>query len=334
MNLTIFMRTFEIILLVLVTILPFVKRRLALHVKSTHLLITLGGLLAIHLIAEGWRWQMFPAYLLIAILVWKIQVVDVTNPVRLSFLRIIGFFGVLILAFLGWVLPMFLPVFSLPEPRGSYNVGTKSMYVQTDRDEIITSDPNDKRELVYKVWYPSEADVSSIEYDTYVDEASRSGFAMKYGLPPSALNYLDRVETYVFPGIPVASGQFPVLVFSHGYGSKATGYYSLLTELASQGYIIVNMNHTFESLGVTFPDGRVKFFDYEFQREISSEGMKVMEPLIAAFKDDLEYEQRHPIVRKAVNDFYESKSEDRWAEDMIYTINLLEEWNERGGPKR
>jgi hypothetical protein len=324
------MRTFEIIILLVVTILPFVKRPLLSRVKSNHIVIFLGVLVALHLLIEGWRWQMFPAYALVLILAWRIRVTDVSKPARLTFLRGIGYVGLIALAFIGWVLPMALPVFSLPEPRGAFNVGTRSIHLQTDRDEIITKDPNDKRELMLKIWYPSHAEVSSMKGEKYVDQASREGFATKYGLPPNALNYLDRVKTHVYADIPVAEGSFPVLIFSHGYGSKATGYYALLTELASQGYIIINMNHTYESLGVTFPDGRKKYFDYEYQREISSEGMAVMEPIIAAFREGLDYEQRHPIVKEGVKNFYESRSMDRWASDMVLTLDLLDDWNSEG----
>lgn len=324
------MRIFEIIILLTVTVLPFVKRRLLWRIPSNYVLIFLGVIMSLHLLLEGWRWQIFPAYLLFILLAWRIQAVDASNTVRLTFLRLLGFVGLILVAFIAWLLPSVLPVFHLPEPRGAYAVGTESVYGQTDRDEIITRDPNDKRELMYKIWYPSQADVSSLDGDDYIDQASREGFATKYGLPPSALNYLDRVETYVYPGIPVADGNFPVLIFSHGYGSKATGYHALLTEIASHGYVIINMNHTYESLGTTFPDGRKKYFDYDFQREISANGMDAMYPLIDAFKNGLSYEERHPIVKKAVKEFYESQSVDRWAEDMIYTIDLLEQWNSGG----
>ena len=102
---------------------------------------------------------------------------------------------------------------------------------------------------------------------------------LKYGLPAGALNYLDRVKTYAYPGIAAAEEKFPVLIFSHGYGSKAHGYYALLSEIASQGYVIVNMNHTYESLGVTLPDGSEKYFDYKYQSEIAANGMTVVQPL-------------------------------------------------------
>ena len=324
------MRIFEIILLIVLTILPFIKRKIVMQVRSAYILLSLGALVLIHLLFEGYRWQMIPAYILLLAVSWRVYVVDVSVKAKLSFLRLLGFFLILVAAAFGWILPNVLPVFELPERNGPYTVGTEEIYVMTAMDEIITEDPNDRRELLYKTWYPSEADVQNSTPERYVDKVSRAGFAMKYGLKPSMLNYLDYVKTDVFPGIPVADGKFPVLIFSHGYGSKATGYYALLAELASQGYIVINMNHTYESLGMTTPDGEVRFFDYQFQQKISAGGMEVMYPLIDAFKNNVPYEERHPIVQKAVTKFYEAKSERRWAEDMIYTIDLLETWNREG----
>lgn len=324
------MRTFEIILLVTITILPFFKRSITKYLTPKQLLIVPGAIVLIQLLLEGIRWQMIPAYLVTIILLWRILMIDTSQKVRLSFLRIIGFLGIIILLFFGWVLPNALPVFTLPEPQGQYQVGTETIYLKTSIDETITKDPADKRELMYKIWYPSQDDVADKESDIYIDNGSRMGFATKYGLPPNALNYLDHVDTHVYPNIAVADGPFPVLLFSHGYGSKATGYYAILTELASQGYIIINMNHTHESLGATFPDGRITYFNYDFQREIADGSMDVVQPLINAFKDGLSYEERHPIVRESVINYFEGHIEDRWANDVIYTIDLLEEWNQQG----
>jgi len=324
------MRTLEFILLLVVTILPFVKRPLLRMVQANIVLIILASLVLMHLVIEGGRWQMIPVYFLLAILAWRLKVAKPDIKARITFLRVLGYLGVLLVVAIGWVLPKALPVFSLPEPRGAYNVGTEDIYLKTNMDEVVTEDPSDKRELMVKVWYPSDEDVSKLEGEPYVDQTSRAGFATKYGLSPGMLNYLDYVKTYVYRDIPVADGKFPVLIFSHGYGSKATGYYALLTELASQGYVIINMNHTYESLGTTFPEGRAVYFDYDFQRRISDGGMADMEALIAAFKDGLDYEARHPIVQKAVNKFYESESMNRWARDMITVIDELEAWNSSG----
>ncbi len=120
------------------------------------------------------------------------------------------------------------------------------------------------------------------------------------------------------------------MLFSHGYGSKATGYYALLTEIASQGYVIVNMNHTYESLGSTFPDGTKKYFDYGYQAESNTETMSIIQPLVDAFKDGLDYDTRHPIIREVVKKYVEVDIQDRWASDMIETLDLIEQWNTKG----
>ena len=271
---------------------------------------------------------MVPAYLL-----WLIALVVAICHSRQKpkpFIRMLKTTGIVIILALAVILPSVLPVFKLPEPRGPYKVGTESVYVATDRDEIITKDPDDKRELVYKVWYPVEADASSLTCDKYVKRAGRIGFAVKYGLPPASFNYLDKVKTFAYPGLPVADGQFPVLIFSHGYGSKATGYYALLTEIASQGYVIINMNHTYESLGVTFPDGRMEFFDYEYQKEISQKSTEVIETLQEAFRSGLDFNERHPIVRNAVKKYHMHEMQKRWAEDIATTIDMLEKWDTAG----
>lgn len=324
------MRTFEIILLVLVTLLPFIKRPLVRRIPANYILLFIGFILVLHLLTEGWRWQMIPAYLLTVLVAWRINAVDASHPARLTFPRAAGFAGLILLLLVAWVLPAVLPVFSLPEPQGPYSVGTVSEYILTGRDEMITSDPDDERELMIKIWYPGEAGISEQEWDPYIDPASRAGFASKYGLPGSALNYLDRVKTHVYPGIPVAEGAFPVLLFSHGYGSKATGYYALLTEIASQGYVIINMNHTYESLGVTYPDGRMAFFDYEYQRGIAAGSMEMVQPLRDAFRDGLSYEERHPIVREGVRDYFEGEIQARWVNDMVYILDQLDAWNNEG----
>ncbi len=324
------MRILEITLLLVVTILPFVKRPLVRRTQPNYILLFIGILLALHVILEGWRWQMIPAYVLALIVAWRIKAVDATNPARLTFFRSIGYLSIIVLAFIGWILPMALPVFTLPEPTGAYHVGTAMMHIETEQEEQITEAPDDQRELMLKFWYPSEAGVSSLRGEKYVNDASRAGFATKYGLPPNALHYLDYVKTYAYADIPIADGPFPVLIFSHGYGSKASGYYAILSEMASQGYVIINMNHTYESLGVTFPDGREAYFDYEYQHQIAANSMERMQSVIDAFKNGLAYEQRHPIVTEAVKDYFEGDIQDRWAADILVVLDLLEQWNSAG----
>ena len=236
--------------------------------------------------------------------------------------------GMLILLALSVALPSVLPVFELPEPSGPYAVGTSDLLLELDREEVITADTSDTRSLMIKVWYPSKDKKGKM--DPYVDPAGRSGFAQKYGLTPSMLNYLNKVETNVFRDVQIADETFPVLIFSHGYNSKANGYYALLSELASQGYIIFSINHTYESTGSTFPDGTLKYFDYQYADQIQSDTWKIMEPVVEAFKSDISFEERHPIVQKGLTTYFVRDMVERWAEDIVDVANQLDHWNHQG----
>lgn len=283
-------------------------------------------ILGIHLVFNGTRWQMIPGYLL-----WLIAFITafVRSDRKPSIiLKVSKIIGILILLTLSVSLPSALPVFEIPEASGPYTVGTMDMLLELEREEVITADTEDTRNLMIKVWYPSKE--KGVEMDPYVDLAGRNGFANKYGLLPSMLNYLDKVETNVFRNIQVADETFPVLIFSHGYNSKANGYYALLKELVSQGYIIFAINHTYESTGSTFPDGRLIYFDYEYARQIQTNTWSVMEPVIEAFKSDLSFEDRHPIVQKGLTTYFVRDMVERWAQDMVDVVNKLDEWNNSG----
>ncbi len=325
------MRFLEIIILLITTILPFVKRPL-LRVTTKKVIICLTlTILVLHLLIEGWRWQMLPAYLLMSVLIWSIASINPSKPNKLTFLRGFGYLGVILLLIPSWFLPNLLPVFSLPIPTGTYSVGTHLIHLKTAMDEPITKDPNDKRELSIKVWYPSRS--KSGKQDPYLDQANRWGFIQKYlaGIAPTALNYLDKVKTHVYKEVPIADGPFPVLIFSHGYGSNATGYYTILSEMASHGYIVFNMNHSYESLGAMFANGNESYFNYQYQSENNVNSMQHIQPIKEAFANkSLSYDERHAIIREASKGYVVSNMIRRWSKDIIYVIDQLDTWNSQG----
>ena len=55
---------------------------------------------------------------------------------------------------------------------------------------------------------------------------------------------------------PVADGQHPIVVFTHGYTRTFTDYTFLFEDLASRGYVVASVDHTYEATAVDFPDGR------------------------------------------------------------------------------
>ena len=161
------MRTIElwmICIMALFIVLLFVpaKRRY----RRVHLLPFLSIAMAtLHLLIEGYRWQMVPAYFL-SVLLASFTFTNVKRSIRSSkqatlidrkWLRILGALASCLLLLMAMALPTLFPHLWLPEPSGSYSVGTRNLYfVDTDRQETSTSDPNDHREVCARIWYPAE----------------------------------------------------------------------------------------------------------------------------------------------------------------------------------
>src|SRR5262245_5079004 len=139
----------------------------------------------------------------------------------------------------------------LPSPSGTHAVGRSSLeLVDPDRPEIYSSDPTDHRELVLWTWYPADPDTGS----SPVDYLPGAWAAIGQGLGLE----VDGVHGHAFGDVAVASGsdRLPVLLLS------PSGFSPLLMtaigeELASHGYVVVGVNHTYESPVTVFADGRI-----------------------------------------------------------------------------
>ena len=320
------MQFFELLLIIISFAVVLFNRILFRNLNARYISGLLILIILIHLIAEGPRWQMIPAYLLFLTALITCNV----NPERKvsGFVRVIKTIGLAVLLAMALLLPSVFPVFDLPEPTGPFTVGTTDVLFTSYRPESITTDEGDRRRLMVKAWYPSIE--AGGKMDPYIDRGGRNGFAQKYGLPGWMFNYLDKIETHVYGNLPVADERFPVLIFSHGYNSKANGYYAILSELASQGYIIFAINHSFESTGSTFPDGSEIYFDYGYAARIEAGTWDKIQPVQEAFRNGLSFEERHPIVQKALTTYFVRDIVERWALDVADVIHELDHWNKEG----
>ncbi len=150
----------------------------------------------------------------------------------------------------------------LPKPTGSYSVGTLAYHlVDKARNDKYSQDPERPfRELMIQVYYPSTdtglpAPYVSSSLKTFIQERLKEGpFSM------GGAGYIDaEITTHEFHAIPISNkeARYPVLVFSPGFGGPHYIYSSLLEELASHGYIVAAINHTYTSEPIEFPDGRI-----------------------------------------------------------------------------
>ena len=76
--------------------------------------------------------------------------------------------------------------------------------------------------------------------------------------PQLATHRFGGLPSHSLSNSPAAGRQkFPILIFSPGGGGTAIAYTTQLEDLASHGYLVAGIEHTFDAPAVVFPDGRI-----------------------------------------------------------------------------
>lgn len=163
------------------------------------------------------------------------------------------------------------PVY-LPKPSGPEPVGTKVFHWKDpEREELWTMDPNDNRELMVQIWYPSKR-VESTREAPYVFGRS----ALVKSLKKYWGEEFPDIRHHSFLDAPVSDSRknYPVLILSHGMNSSRFLYTALSEDLASHGFIVVSIDHTYWGPGVVFPGDRVVASRMEWSPGTNSHPMK------------------------------------------------------------
>jgi dienelactone hydrolase len=238
------MRPLEIVLIVL-TVSAAVCLLIGRWRQIGRLLMAGSLLVAVaHGIFEGAHWQMIPAYVATGILC---VVAWMSDGEKRGF-RIITALSVLLLAAASVLFSFLLPMFRLPRPTGPYSVGTTTLYLKdSTRIEDAAPVAGSARELMVQLWYPAQ---------------SPSGHRAIYREPKETRfvnSYQSQVLTNSYQDAPIASAgaPFPVVLFNPGWHGRRTQNTFLTEELASYGYVVASIDHTYNSGLVVFPDGRV-----------------------------------------------------------------------------
>jgi pimeloyl-ACP methyl ester carboxylesterase len=140
---------------------------------------------------------------------------------------------------------------ALPPPSGSNRVGTRVMHlVDSKRTDPFLAN-GARRELMMRLWYPAPTSIACVAAD-YTSPQVWNYFAELVGVS------LPQVSTNSCLNAPITAGRHPVVVVSHGFTGTFTDYSFLAEDLASRGYVVASMSHTYEATAVEFPDGRLE----------------------------------------------------------------------------
>lgn len=288
------MRPLEILLPLLLALRLFWR-----PARQSHLwyfTLTVTAVLLLHFVIEGWRWQMIPIYALALIVIaLPFLGIDVKPPA--SYLT-------LILLAVSTALPILLPVPAIPVPNGPYTIGTR-IYELTDTSRAeLYSGEEEARRFQIQVWYPSEAGSSSqhapwmANADIFAPSISQDIL----NLPPFFLDHLALVKVPAYKEAQVASSGegFPVILFSHGWNGFNAQNTGQALHLASHGYVVVGVQHTYGAVVTVFEDGTAA---------------KNNPSALPDSAPDDEYEI---AARKLV---------EQWAGDLGFALDFLEEQN-------
>ncbi|HEX9838328.1 MAG TPA: hypothetical protein VGA72_03225, partial [Anaerolineales bacterium] len=264
------MRPFEIltpIILAIYILWPITgrKRPPAVGILPAFALVVIAA----HANIEGMRWQMVPLYAF-AIVTFLLSIPDFMNARREEVqtrqpFRILSILVPSILLRVGLLaistaLPILLPVPSIPAPSGAYPVGTR-IYELTDtsRQELYSGE-DEARRFQIQVWYPSEAGPSD-ERAPWMSNAAifAPAIATYIGMPSFFLDHLALVKMPAYKESKVApsDGGYPVILFSHGWNGFNAQNTGQAIELASHGYVVIGVQHTYGAIVTVFKDGTV-----------------------------------------------------------------------------
>jgi len=142
----------------------------------------------------------------------------------------------------------------LPAPTGRHPVGETQLHL-VDESRTDPWVPTGPRELMVSVWYP--ATVARGDRVPYASAEESRLLLDLYGITTVPPDTLTRVRTHARVGAPPVLRRVPLVVLSPGLAFPRWTLTTLAEDLASRGYMVVGVDHTYEGAAVTFPDGRV-----------------------------------------------------------------------------
>jgi predicted dienelactone hydrolase len=298
----------------------------------------IGAVLAAHLVFEGARLPLAVAYLAAALLTaraFRRRAAGADGGSSGSAVAVVGrgLVGLVTLV-LALAPPVLLPVFVLPAPTGPFAVGgTAFAVVDSSRnDPFAPAGAVHPRTFPVRVWYPAPPGTRGrlVRYAATPELTSPIVPMLK----PVLVDQYRYVKTHTVAEAPLAvdGAPFPVLVFSHGYTAYSSQNTPQMEELASRGYVVFSIAHTYDATAAVFPDGQVIGLDPQLIRTMGG-ALSNGDSVRAAVAAKLEALGRAgtPVDRQARFREYMATNPERitrsypvWAADTRFLIDYLE----------
>jgi predicted dienelactone hydrolase len=221
---------------------------------------------------------------------------------------------------------------NLPDPTGPYAVGTTHLlFVDESRPEVFTDEPDDRREVTVRAWYPADS-VEGAALAPYYEDGD--GIVRNFSYPAALAN----IETHSLIDVPVSAkdDKYPVLLFNHGWGEHAAQNTVLMEELASHGYAVFSLAHHYEAKYWAYPDGHLEYLSFaspRFPQIMAEQSNPEMMELFHAMFTTTEPAAQESLFRQTLElmPTFLREGPRIWAQDIAFVIGELDSLNRAEG---
>ncbi|KAK1579938.1 tat pathway signal sequence [Colletotrichum navitas] len=154
----------------------------------------------------------------------------------------------------------------IPGPPGPHPVALKVRAFEDAArwDPHAPKDRPEKRRVMISVNIPIKKEIRcSAETVPYMPPITTSVYGEMatemYGLPDTLFSGLELEFCHAKAPCASKADKYPLIVFSPGRALTRLAYGVLARSLASYGYIVVTVDHTYDATVVEFPDGSVRY---------------------------------------------------------------------------
>ena len=156
------------------------------------------------------------------------------------------------------------PVVKLQIPTGEFYVGTNLITItDQNRDEIFTEKEGDFRRFRVQMWFPLNKFQGTLQKTKWIQGGNivTEALAKDWGIPGFILDHTNMIDSNSYFGgeILKSEDKLPLVIISHGWGGFMNLHTNFAEDLASKGFIVASIDHTFGSVATVFSEEDVEF---------------------------------------------------------------------------
>ncbi|MCF7929912.1 MAG: dienelactone hydrolase family protein [Acholeplasmataceae bacterium] len=221
----------------------------------------------LHFLIDGTRWQMYALYIAVIIIIVLLYLKIFKQDHIKQFIKRILIVFLSLFMFISLLSVIVFPIYEIPSPTGDYLIGTESFVIEDqNRYELYSDQSNEFRKIKIQIWYPAQM-VEGYQRAPWLEDGQVVARALSKdtGLPFFVLDHAANIMSNAYHMAPISLdlNEYPVIVISHGWRGFRNLHTDMAEELASLGYIVIGIDHTYGSVATVFSDEDIAYLNLD-----------------------------------------------------------------------